>query len=436
MMMQINVPTPISYTELSSAETHMFPHTNQNADVIAVRAGQVPDARDLPYFVRLLLPVTARLQWGSVAITLPDGRRVEVAGSEPGKHAELTIKNYRCLWRLLRTGNLGFAEGYLAQEWDTPDLAALLEVFARNADSMRELYDGKWWAKIASRLAHALNRNTRAGSRRNIHAHYDLGNAFYERWLDPSMTYSSAKFEAPGQSLTDAQHNKYASLAKRIGLKAEHELLEIGCGWGGFAEYAAGEIGCHVTGITISREQHDFAKTRLGKAGLADKTDIRLEDYRDTQGTFDRIVSIEMFEAVGEEYWPAYFEKIGKSLKPGGKAGLQIITIDERYFAGYRKSVDFIQKYVFPGGMLPSMQALREQVARAGLTWHDNTTFGRDYADTLSLWRNRFLGAWDDIRPLGFDEKFKRMWGYYLSYCEAGFRAGSIDVTQVALAKP
>lgn len=434
--MQINVPAPISYSEVPSPETPMFPRTNQNRQVIAVSQGRVPDTRGLPYFVRLLLPVTARLQWGSVTVTLPDGRRIEIAGREPGKHAELTIKNYRCLWRLVRTGNLGFAEGYLAHEWDTPNLAVLLEVFARNADAMSELFEGKWWAKIASRLAHALNRNTRAGAKRNIHAHYDLGNAFYESWLDPSMTYSSAKFEGPGQSLTEAQRNKYASLAKRIGLKPEHELLEIGCGWGGFAEYAAKEIGCHVTGITISREQHDFAKARLAKAGLADRTDIRLEDYRDTKGTFDRIVSIEMFEAVGEEYWPAYFEKIGDSLKPGGQAGLQIITIDERYFAGYRKSVDFIQKYVFPGGMLPSMTALRDQAARAGLTWRDNTTFGLDYAETLASWRDRFLAAWDDIRPLGFDEKFKRLWGYYLSYCEAGFRAGSIDVTQVALAKP
>jgi cyclopropane-fatty-acyl-phospholipid synthase len=434
--MQINVPAPICYNDLSSAETVMFPRTNQNPQVIAVRQGLVPDTRDLPYFLRLLLPVTARLTWGSVAITLPDGRRIEVTGSEPGKHAELVIKNYRCLWRLLRTGNLGFAEGYLAHEWDTPNLSALLEVFARNADSMRELYEGKWWAKLAGRVAHAFNRNTRAGSRRNIHAHYDLGNAFYERWLDPSMTYSSAKFEAPGQSLTEAQRHKYESLARRIGLKPEHELLEIGCGWGAFAEYAAKEVGCRVTGITISREQHDFAKARLFNAGLAEKTDIRLEDYRDTKGTFDRVASIEMFEAVGEEYWPTYFDKVGTSLKPGGQAGLQIITIDERYFQGYRKNVDFIQKYVFPGGMLPSMTALKDQVARAGLSWRGNTTFGEDYADTLSVWRDRFLSAWDDIRAQGFDENFKRLWSYYLSYCEAGFRAGSIDVTQVALAKP
>jgi len=413
----------------------MIPQTKDNVSLISVRAGETPETRGLPYFVRLLLPVTARLNWGSVTVELPDGRRFEVEGATPGKHAELHIKDYGCLWRLLRTGNLGFAEGYLAHEWDTPDLTAVLEVFARNADSMSELYEGKWWAKLAGRASHVFNRNTRAGARRNIHAHYDLGNAFYQRWLDAGMTYSSAKFETPGETLGDAQRNKYRSLARRIDLKPEHRLLEIGCGWGGFAEFAANEIGCHVTGITISREQHDFAKLRLFKAGLAERTDIRLEDYRDTQGTFDRIASIEMFEAVGEPYWPAYFKKIQSSLAPDGQAGLQIITIDERYFASYRSSVDFIQKYVFPGGMLPSMQALREQVAAAGLSWRGNTTFGLDYAQTLESWRERFLGAWEDIRTLGFDEKFKRLWSYYLSYCEAGFRAGSIDVTQVALAK-
>jgi cyclopropane-fatty-acyl-phospholipid synthase len=300
---------------------------------------------------------------------------------------------------------------------------------------MREFYEGKWWAKAASRLSHLMNANTRAGAKRNIHAHYDLGNEFYSSWLDPSMTYSSAKFEDPRETLQEAQRNKYASLAQRIGLRPEHQLLEIGCGWGGFAEYAAKEIGCKVTGITISREQHDFARARIAKAGIGDKVEIRLEDYRDTKGAFDRIASIEMFEAVGEEYWPAYFDKIRSLLKPGGVAGLQIITIDERYFSAYRCSVDFIQKYVFPGGMLPSMTTLREQVARAGLTWRENTTFGQDYARTLATWRDRFTAAWDDIGRMGFDERFKRLWNYYLSYCEAGFRAGSIDVTQIAIAR-
>jgi cyclopropane-fatty-acyl-phospholipid synthase len=408
---------------------------NATTQVIHLRRGETPDLRALPYFLRLIMPAAARLKWGSVALTLTDGRVVHIEGSEPGKHAEIVFHDYRCLGRLVRTANLGFAEGYLAKEWETPDLEAVLEVFARNADLMRELYEGKWWSKLADRALHLLNRNTRTGSKRNIHAHYDLGNKFYERWLDPSMTYSSAKFEGPEQSLTDAQRNKYAALAQRIGLKPEHSLLEIGCGWGGFAEYAAKEIGCKVTGITISREQHAFATQRLQRAGLADKTEIRLEDYRDTQGTFDRIASIEMFEAVGEEYWPAFFNKVRGLLAPGGIAGLQIITIDERYFSAYRRSVDFIQKYVFPGGMLPSPTVLRAHVEQAGLEWRDNTTFGQDYARTLATWRDRFQNAWDDIRTMGFDDRFNRLWNYYLSYCEAGFRAGSIDVTQIAVAR-
>ena len=403
---------------------------------IVIGHGERPNLDRLPYSLRLLVPIASRLQWGSLTLTLPDGQTLAMRGREPGKNAVVQIKNYRCLLRLIRAANVGWAEGYLADEWDSPDIAALLEVFARNSARMRDLYEGRAWTTLAHRLLHFFNRNTRAGAKRNITAHYDLGNAFYERWLDPSMTYSSAKFERPDEDLSAAQRNKYLALAQRIELKPEHSLLEIGCGWGGFAEFAAKEIGCRVTGITISREQFDFARARLFKQGLADKTDIRLEDYRDTQGTFDRVASIEMFEAVGEDYWPAYFGSIRERLAPQGQAGLQIITIDEQYFNSYRSNVDFIQKYVFPGGMLPSMQALREQVAGAGLVWRGETNFGLDYAQTLSRWRGRFLAAWDDIRTLGFDERFKRLWNYYLSYCEAGFRAGSIDVTQIALKRP
>ena len=407
-----------------------------SAAPIVIGPGERPNLDRLPYSLRLLVPIASRLQWGSLSLTLPDGQTLVMRGREPGKNAVVQIKNYRCLLRLIRAANVGWAEGYLADEWDSPDVAALLEVFARNSARMRDLYEGRAWTTLAHRLLHFFNRNTRAGAKRNIMAHYDLGNAFYERWLDPSMTYSSAKFERPDEDLSAAQRNKYLALAQRIELKPEHSLLEIGCGWGGFAEFAAKEIGCRVTGITISREQFDFARARLFKQGLADKTDIRLEDYRDTQGTFDRIASIEMFEAVGEDYWPAYFGSIRDRLAPQGQAGLQIITIDEQYFNSYRSSVDFIQKYVFPGGMLPSMQALREQVAGAGLAWRGETNFGLDYAQTLSHWRDSFTAAWDDIRTLGFDERFKRLWNYYLSYCEAGFAEGSIDVGIYQYRKP
>ena len=403
---------------------------------IVIGPDEAPSLDHLPYHLRFLVPIAARLEWGSLSLTLPDGRLIEIRGRAPGKHAQVQIKNYRCLLRLIRAANVGWAEGYLADEWDSPDVTALLEVFARNSDRMRDLYEGKAWANVVNRVLHLFNRNSRAGAKRNIMAHYDLGNAFYQRWLEPSMTYSSAKFERPDDDLSTAQRNKYQALARRIDLRPEHSLLEIGCGWGGFAEFAAKEIGCRITGITISREQLDFARQRLFNQGLADKAEIKLEDYRDTRGTFDRIASIEMFEAVGETYWPAYFSKIRERLAPLGQAGLQIITIDERYFNAYRSSVDFIQKYVYPGGMLPSMQALRDQVARADLAWGDDTTFGLDYAQTLARWRGRFIGAWDDIRTLGFDERFKRLWSYYLSYCEAGFRAGSIDVMQIAVTRP
>ncbi|HEX2561262.1 cyclopropane-fatty-acyl-phospholipid synthase family protein, partial [Phenylobacterium sp.] len=269
----------------------------------------------------------------------------------------------------------------------------------------------------------------------NIHAHYDLGNAFYSRWLDETMTYSSARYAAPGQPLSEAQRNKYRTLAQSIGLQSGQHVLEIGCGWGGFAEFAAGEVGAKVTGITISREQYDFARERLFRQGLNEKAEIRFVDYRDVDGQFDRVASIEMFEAVGEKYWPAYFGKIAQVLSPGGRAGLQIITIKDELFEGYRRRMDFIQKYIFPGGMLPSEARLARETRAAGLTWEGLSRFGLDYADTLADWRRRFDGAWDEIRPLGFDERFRRLWRFYLSYCEAGFRTGQTNVVQLSLAK-
>lgn len=402
---------------------------------IEVTPGNLPDMRGLPYTLRFLVRVAARMDRGSLTAMLPDGRMLHFQGKQEGHHGILIIKNYHCLTRLLRSGNIGFAEGYLAGEWESPNVAALLEVVAVNTEKVQEFFKGRFFSRLVNRVLHVLNRNSKTGSKRNIYAHYDLGNEFYSRWLDPSMTYSSARFENESQDLTSAQRNKYRRLAERMGLGRDHTVLEIGCGWGGFAEFAAGELGAKVTGITISKEQYDFARRRLFEKGLAERAEIRLEDYRDTTGQYDRIASIEMFEAVGEAYWPAYFQKVRDCLKPDGQAGLQIITIDERYFESYRKGADFIQKYVFPGGMLPSKRALEAEVARAGLTWRGNDTFGLDYARTLARWRDRFVMAWDDIKLLGFDERFKRLWTYYLSYCEAGFRAGSIDVTQIALAR-
>ena len=274
-------------------------------------------------------------------------------------------------------------------------------------------------------------RNTRAGSKKNIVAHYDLGNEFYRRWLDPSMTYSSALWSQPDLSLELAQHEKYAALAKSINLQPHHRVLEIGCGWGGFAEYAAREIGCTVVGLTLSPSQQEFAVERMAKAGLSDRVEIRLQDYRDTPETFDRIVSIEMFEAVGEKWWPTYFKVVRDCLVPGGKAGLQIITIRDDLFDAYRSEVDFIQKYVFPGGMLPSQTRLDRETAAQGLITTDVRHFGGDYARTLNLWLRRF----NEIQS-GMDETFDRFWRFYLAYCEAGFATGRTNVVQVSLACP
>ncbi len=373
---------------------------------------------------------------GSLTFILPDGEAVRVQGETPGPDARLLVRDYRFIRRALLSGDIGFAEGYMAGEWDTPDLAALLGVLSANFDTLRRLARGNALARVFHSFSHALRGNSRRGSKRNIHAHYDLGNDFYARWLDPTMTYSSARFAAPDQSLADAQRNKYATLANSIDLKAGQSVLEIGCGWGGFAEYAAKEVGARVTGVTISQAQYDYASKRLFDQGLADRAQIRLVDYRDIQGKFDRVASIEMFEAVGERYWPAYFDKIREVLVPGGKAGLQIITIRDCDFDNYRRRADFIQKYIFPGGMLPSEQRLREETARAGLGWEALSSFGQDYADTLQAWLRRFDAAWESIAPLGFDERFRRLWRFYLAYCEAGFRTGRTDVVQLALSAP
>lgn len=387
-------------------------------------------------FSLLLRLLAANWTFGRLTVLLPTGEVHQLEGSQPGVSAIFDIKDYRFARRVLASGDIGFAEAYMAGEWESPHLAALLEAFAQNHDHIRRLAHGHPAMKAVHWLSHRLNRNSRSGSRKNIHAHYDLGNAFYASWLDASMTYSSARFTRAGMALDAAQREKYASLAGLMDLQAGQSVLEIGCGWGGFAEFAAKEIGARVTGITISREQYDFARQRMFNAGLSERVDIQLVDYRDVDGAFDRVASIEMFEAVGMEYWPAYFDRIHDVLKPGGKAGLQIITIADAYFAGMKKRTDFIQKYVFPGGMLPSEAALKPVIDRAGLEWRTIERFGQDYAETLKLWDERFQAAWGDIRRMGeFDERFRRLWRFYLAYCEAGFRSARTDVVQLVLAR-
>ena len=390
----------------------------------------------IPMLVRFAFRILLKIKAGSLTAILPDGRRLRFKGGEPGADAIMEIRDFGLARRIVAGGDLGAAEAFLEGMWDSPNITAFLELFARNKEALQEKMKGFAFARLAARAYHFARRNSKSGSKRNIEFHYDLGNNFYRRWLDGTMTYSSARFAHAGQALADAQINKYRSLAERIGLKREHHVLEIGSGWGGFAEYAAGEIGCRVTGITLSKEQLAFARERMAAKGLSGRVEIRYQDYRDVSETYDRIASIEMFEAVGEKYWPTYFQKVRDCLKPGGVAGLQIITIGDKTFPSYRKGVDFIQRYIFPGGMLPSPKILKEQVAQAGLTWAGNLDFGLDYAETLKQWRQRFAAAWPEIQPLGFDERFRRMWEYYLAYCEAGFRTGHVDVTQLTLTRP
>ena len=395
-----------------------------------------PALRRAPGLVRSFVRLAAR-NWGYGAfeVTLPQGETIRIEGSQPGPTARLTVRDYRFVRRVMSAGAVGFGEGYMAGEWDTPDLSELLQVLSQNFERLQVLVEGRPLMRLINSLTHLGRRNTRAGARRNIHALYDLGEAFYGAWLDPSMTYSSAVFSSPGASLQAAQEAKYAALARSIDIRPEHHVLEIGCGWGGFAEYAAGKLGARVTAVTISQAQYDYAKRRMFEQGLADRAEILLTDYRDVQGRFDRVASIEMFEAVGEAYWPAYFDKVSQVLAPDGRAGLQIITIKDELFSHYRRNTDFIQKYVFPGGMLPSESRLMQEIDRAGLTWQSAARYGQDYARTLAQWAARFQAAWRAITELGFDERFRRLWLFYLSYCEAGFRTGRTDVIQVSLAK-
>ena len=406
----------------------------QAARPIAATPDVVDRLRGVPRLARFALRMLTRIQWGSLTVRLPNQVALKFDGREPGVHGEVHVLDYAGVRKLLSGGGIGFAEAYVAGYVDSPDMARFLEVFARNRTMMADALRGHALGQWMHRLFHLMHSNTRRGARRNIHAHYDLGNTFYGLWLDPTMTYSSALFDGGVNDLAAAQRQKYRALAEAMALRPEHHVLEIGCGWGGFAEFAAREIGCRVTGITISREQLAFARARMAEQGLDDRVEIRFQDYRDVDERYDRVASIEMFEAVGEAYWPAYFDKVREVLKPGGRAGLQIITIADDSYEEYRRSTDFIQRYIFPGGMLPSPSVLRAQIARAGLVWQGSREFGLDYARTLRSWQERFLAAWPSIEPLGFDTRFKRLWLYYLAYCEAGFRSANTDVTQVTLA--
>ncbi len=390
--------------------------------------------KHLPPWFAASFEVLKGIELGRVDIALPDGRVFRVEGGE-GPTARLDVRDAELFARVAREGELGFCEAYMDGWWDTPDLQILLDVLLSSHNWVKRNHPLAMVVRLYARARHWMNANTKAQARKNISYHYDLGNAFYGCWLDETMSYSSAMFEDRAEALSEAQRRKYASVCDRVGARPDAELLEIGCGWGGFAEFAAKERGAKVRGLTISREQHDFAKARMFREGLNDRVEIVMRDYRDETDRFDGVASIEMFEAVGEKYWPVYFESVRERLRPGGRATLQVITVSDSLFPTYRKTVDFIQKYIFPGGMLPSPSALRGEIERAGLRFVGSVEFGESYSETLRRWHTAFESAWEEIRPLGFDERFRRMWALYLTSCAAAFRGGTTDVTQVTMAR-
>lgn len=400
-------------------------------------AASTSTSDSLGWAARLTLKVAQRLRVGQLSLTLPNGDgHFEITGDIDGPSAALQLHSYRLAGKLIRSGDVGFAESYMAGEWDTPDLAALLYLLhlnefylLPNTPRLRRLAE---WYRRCQHLF--IRRNNRSGSRRNISYHYDLGNDFYRLWLDETWAYSSAVFQHERQPLADAQRHKFDLLIDMLELDETHHLLEIGCGWGGFAIHAAQRSGCRVTGITLSTEQLNAARQRAEAAGVSDRVEFRLQDYRDVPEQFDRVVSIEMYEAVGESYWPVYFRKIHDSLKASGRAVIQAITIQHGQFDYYRNNVDFIQKYIFPGGMLASPEVFRQVAARAGLVTETAEFYGEHYAETLRRWHVRVQAARSDIVQQ-FDERFLRMWRYYLDYCRAGFTSGHIDMMQIALSK-
>jgi len=407
------------------------------SNVIFASSSTIRTLSDVPASFRFAALLLLRTDRGQLSFLLPDQRELIFKNAEDGPTAVIDIHNYAFIKSVLVGGDVGFADSYIQGMWSTPDLTAVLRFFSVNFEAAGQLARGGWIVRSMNMLRHMFGRrNSRGGAKKNIMAHYDLGNEFYERWLDPSMTYSSALFDSPNQSLQQGQMNKYREICDRIHAGPDSEILEIGCGWGGFAEYAAKNRGSKVTCLTISPSQRDYAAARMQREGLSDRVDIRLEDYRDHEGSYSGLASIEMFEAVGEAYWPSYFSKIYSSLEAGGRAALQIITIDDNLFERYRQRVDFIQQHIFPGGMLISEDVLKQQFARAGLRHDGVSYFGQDYARTCREWARAFNGSWEEICTLGFDEPFRRLWNFYLSYCEAGFSDARINVGHFQVTRP
>ena len=383
----------------------------------------------------LFYGVLSQAKYGSIEVSYRNELVFSHNGEFEGPKALVNLVNKKCLDDFFLKGDLGWAESYIEKNWESSNLSDFLEWGAKNFHEFSKYIRGKWFIILYLRMKHYLNKNSRSGSKKNISFHYDLGNSFYEKWLDKSMTYSSAMFEKETDDLFKAQINKYSNLAKITNIKKEDKVLEIGCGWGGFSSYLAKNFSADVTAITISKKQYEKVKEKVFKDKLADKVKVQLIDYREIKGQYDKIVSIEMFEAVGERYWSKYFEVLKNNLKNNGSIGLQTITIEDKFFKKYRKFPDFIQTYIFPGGMLPSVEEMTKILKSNGLFIKEQKMFGNDYARTLKLWSRSFEGSWEKIKKEGFNETFRRMWRYYLGYCEGGFKSGNINVGQFLIKK-
>ena len=395
----------------------------------------VSKQKNVIFINRILRKLTESISSGSVIFKLENGKAIICDSGNKGPDATINIHSYKVIKRLLSAGYLGLAEGYINKEWSSPSLENVFNFGAANMIALDKNLTENLFVRLSSKLTRFLQRNSKRGSRKNIAIHYDLGNDFFLEWLDSTMTYSSALFTDKKEELNIAQNKKYQRIIDKLDIKVSQNILEIGCGWGGFSEYTARKTGSNILGITISREQHDFAVKRIGRANLAEKVAISLQDYREVTGQYDKIVSIEMLEAVGESYWPTYFKTISDRLKENGAAMIQVITVPDDYFDYYRNNVDFIQRYIFPGGMLLCPAKVKEHSEKAGLKLIDTHMFGSSYAQTLKQWQFSFQTRWDKIEKLGFDQKFKRIWEYYLDYTAAGFRSGAISVGQFHLRK-
>ena len=386
----------------------------------------------LPHWGVLFLEMMSNIRKGSVTIVTPEEKFLKYTGIEEGEHVSIRINEWKFCEDIFMKGDIGLGESYISGYWDCGNINNLIKFGIENYNELERVIKGSLLKILFFRIKHFLNRNSRKGSLKNVHAHYDIGNEFYQLWLDPSMTYSSAIFNSTDEELLSAQENKYERILKKLKLKNGDHILEVGCGWGGFMEYAA-RNGFKVTGVTISKEQYEFAKKRLSKFGNLAK--VKLQDYRDIDGKYNHIVSIEMFEALGEKYWKKYFKMLFSILKPGGKLIIQSITINNNDFFSYRKCSDFIQQYIFPGGMLPSPKILKDVAVKQGFIYSEDLEFGRDYGITLKRWEENFSSVLSKVKKLGFDDKFIRTWRFYLKYCQGGFEANKISVFQFSFTK-